>query len=318
MVTSPDPSVAVIIVNFNDASNTLAAVASVATSIDCAPYIIVVDNGSTDGSVDVLQRCPQISQLIRSPVNGGFTHGNNLGFHAARQIGCRYAFLLNNDATVESRTIAVLLSEMESNPAIAAVSPEIRFFDHPELIWFCGSRFIPWLAYAAHVGWRRPSANVTRHSGPIPLFTGCAVLLRTAAFEGGTLFDAALFGYAEDLDTSILLTSAGWQITLRRDSLVYHKEGVGYKRAGGQSLRTYLSARNLLQVSWRHTSGFARLPLVVGFFLNHVVRFVMLASINRDLAAIQGTLLGTLHGISGGHHPIEPRLKGRPNVVSSR
>lgn len=101
--------VGVVLVNWNGWRHTLAACRSLAQSDYPALKIIVVDNASSDDSLEHLRANLPGTEIIAHPVNAGFAGGCNVGIARARALGCDYIFLLNNDALADSRTVAKLV-----------------------------------------------------------------------------------------------------------------------------------------------------------------------------------------------------------------
>ena len=299
------PFVAAVVVNYATPELTIECVRSLERSIGVAVRIIVIDNASPDDSVALLcAQCPETETVV-SPVNGGYAGGSNLGIARALALGADYVFLLNSDAVIQPDTIARLTAALEREPRAAMANPLIVRGENPDHLWFGGSTFSPLTGRATMVGWRQPLHRAL-DAGPIPVATGCALLLRVRALPDIGMFDTSLFGYAEDLDLSLRAGEQGWTILFVPASRVSHQEGVTHKRVGGQALRQYLTARNVIRVLGRHLPRYAW-PLAAAMFLvDHIGRFVAVGIRDRDARAIAATFKGTMHAFTGGHHAIEP------------
>ena len=119
-------TVSVIIVNWNTRDLTLAAVDSVlAQELDDEVEVIVVDNGSRDGTVEALAGRKSV-RCIASPVNLGFAGGNNLGLRRARG---EFTLLLNSDAQLEPGALRTLVEEARRHPEAGAIGPRVRYPD---------------------------------------------------------------------------------------------------------------------------------------------------------------------------------------------
>src|ERR1700760_2225106 len=107
--SAPMPPVAVIMVNWNGWELTLEAYKSILDSEYENINILIVENGSTDNSLERLQEFATKARIIVSDTNRGFAGGCNLGIEVARDLGCEYIYLLNNDAVVDVNTIFTLV-----------------------------------------------------------------------------------------------------------------------------------------------------------------------------------------------------------------
>ena len=106
--------------------------------------VVLVDNGSGDGSGEALQKdFPEVIHLS-SPVNVGFTGGNNIGMNYALENGYDYVMLLNNDVDVDRGFLEPLLSRMEADPQMGAIQPLIMFHHDRNQVWNAGGRYRRW------------------------------------------------------------------------------------------------------------------------------------------------------------------------------
>lgn len=312
------PLVVAIVVNFRNADLTVACVESLARARGARVETVIVDNASGDDSLAVLAaRLPQTPVVARSS-NGGYTAGANAGFRYAFERGARYAFLLNNDTTVEPDCVATLVAEAERDDRVALLNPRIFSSSAAGLVWFGGSRFTLWTGRPRHLGWKEPRARWIEEPVDIPYATGAAMLVRLSALEQVGLFDESFFTYAEDVDLSLRFRAAGYRIRYVPGAEMWHLEGVGHRKAGGggDSLRYYLLFRNLLRVLGRHARWYHWPTLVPAFAVDMGARHAWVAVRNRDWRALGAIGRGMLHAITGGRHPIETAGSRRGSPAS--
>jgi GT2 family glycosyltransferase len=243
--------VTAVVLSWNGREDTLACLESL-RRVTYAPFeILVVDNGSTDGSPDaVAARFPEVT-LVRQHSNLGFAGGMNAGIGAALAAGADYVLTLNNDMVVEAGAVDALVAAHRAQPKTAAVCAQVLFAGLPPRIWYAGARF----------GGRRGHAgrNTGHGDPPLPVATppyatdracGGAMLVSREALAELGLFDEALFAYAEDTDWSLRARAAGRPILVAPAAVVRHKVSAA---SGGESApdTLYYSLRNSLVVAER-------------------------------------------------------------------
>jgi len=286
---------AVVILNLNGCEVLRDCLASVFRSEPEPPHIIVVDNGSTDGSTDMVRNeFPQV-QLIATGQNLGFAGGNNVGLQAAIEAGFLYVALLNNDTIVDPQCFAQMLTEAEQDATVGAVTPLILFAEPADRIWCAGGSFNLWYGIARHYGLRGKRGN-KRYLQPrdVTFATGCALLLRTRALTQVGFLDESLFAYHEDAELSWRLVRAGWKIRYAPKAVLWHREGWSSRRSVGQTIRLRLCVRNILIVHRRYASWYHRLT----FWPCFVWRWIVLAGLNALLHRRFETLRGIFLGVA--------------------
>jgi len=126
------PLVSVIVVNWNGLAYLPECLGSLALQSYPALEIVVVDNGSTDGSLEYLRRDHgERVRLVESPANTGFAGGNNLGIRAAKG---DYLALINNDAAADARWVEALVAAAESDPRVGMCASKIYVWDRPGVL----------------------------------------------------------------------------------------------------------------------------------------------------------------------------------------
>lgn len=286
---------AVAILNLNGCDVLRDCLASVLKSEPEAPHVIVVDNGSTDGSTDMVRNeFPQV-QLLATGGNLGFAGGNNIGLQVAIEAGFPYIVLLNNDTIVDPQCFAHMVAAAEQDATVGAVTPIILFAEPADRIWCAGGSFNLWYGIARHYGLRHKRSD-PRYQQPrdVTFATGCAVLLRTKALKEVGLLDESLFAYHEDAELSWRLLRGGWKIRYVPQAVLWHREGWSSRRSVGQAIRLRLCVRNILIVHRRYAKRYQRLIFWPCFFW----RWVVLAGLNALLHRRFDTLRGIFAGIA--------------------
>lgn len=227
----------------------------------CRPLeIIVVDNGSTDGSVDYLSANWPAVTVVRLPVNLGFGGGVNAGIAVATGA---YVALLNTDIEVPPGWLECLVQIVEADDQVAAVAGKFLDFDDRTLIQECGTEFA-WDGTVRQIG--RGERDVGQYVCAQDVFAVCAgaALYRRTVIDLVGTFDEAFFAYLEDVDWCFRAWRAGFRSVFTPDAHVFHMRSTT-TRAHMLPLRR-LNTRNgaLLVLKCYPREAFARhWPLVV-------------------------------------------------------
>jgi GT2 family glycosyltransferase len=204
--------------------------ASLERSFDRGFEIVLVDNGSTDGSVaEAIRVFPGI-RVIWSETNLGFAGGCNLGIGRTDN---PYVVLLNDDAEVHSGWLGPLVRKMESDLTVAAVQPKMLSIQDPGRFDYCGAAGgeLDVFGYPFARGrlFETIEFDVGQYDGfaPPDVFwaTGAAVLLRRSALDRVGLLDESFFAHMEEIDLDFRLHWAGYRIAFEPGSVVYHQTG---------------------------------------------------------------------------------------------
>ena len=261
----PVPMVAVVVVNYNGCELTCACLASLEEVDYPHLRVLVVDNGSTDGSVEVLrQRFPGVI-LLASERNLGFAGGNNLALRHQAVREADYVLLLNNDTEVDRRFLREMIDAVQNRPWVGMANPKILYHETASLIWYGGGR-ISFFRGALHLGMGK--ANDPRYDSirEVDFVTGCAFLIKHSVLEKIGLLREKLFMYCEDLDWSLRIRAAGYTGLYVPRALVWHKQDP----RGGESAspwRKRWGTRNLLLVYSAHFPAWKRWLFQGYFFL---------------------------------------------------
>jgi GT2 family glycosyltransferase len=179
--------------------------------------IIVVDNGSTDGSIEFLQSKYPYVKIIKFGENLGFAKAVNKGIKTSKS---KYILLLNNDTKVNRHCLKLLVDMLERRRDICAVVPKVVWFFDSSIIDSAGD-VMNTVGQAFHRGWREKSSkwNIPEE---VFLCTAGASLYRKKAFSKIGLFDESFFIYGEDVDWCLRAQLAGCKFWYEPKAIVYH------------------------------------------------------------------------------------------------
>lgn len=235
------PEASVIVVNWNGRHLLEGCLASLCCQTFRNSEVIVVDNGSDDGSVEWLAaHYPEI-RIVALNTNEGFCAGNNAGIRAARG---EYIVLLNNDTEVEPAWLEELVRYIGGDPSIAACDSKILYFDQRDTIWSAGATY----TIAGSAEWRghgRPDMEITE---PTEVFTAnacSAIYARRVLDEIGGLDEDFFAGY-EDVDWSFRARLRGYRVVNVPSSRVFHKVSATHQY--NSSTYVYHGQRNVFAV----------------------------------------------------------------------
>ena len=228
--------------------------------------VLVVDNGSTDGSVEWLKEHRIPSIFLKE--NTGFSGAVNTGIRAA---DTPYVLLLNNDTRVEPGFVAAMERAMDQSPKIFSVSSRMIQMYHPELLDDAGDMYsiLGW-AYQRGVG---RSSELYQKSCRV--FSACAgaAIYRRAVFDEIGLFDELHFAYLEDIDVGWRAKLYGYDNIYCPDAAVYHV-GSGTSGSRYNSFKVRLAARNCIYLNYKNMPGWQLLLnapfLLAGIFVKYL------------------------------------------------
>ena len=228
--------------------------------------VLVVDNGSTDGSVEWFKEHRVPSIFLKG--NTGFSGAVNTGIRAA---DTPYVLLLNNDTRVEPGFVAAMERAMDQSPKIFSVSSRMIQMYHPELLDDAGDMYsiLGW-AYQRGVG-----RSVNLYQKSCRVFSACAgaAIYRRAVFHEIGLFDEQHFAYLEDIDVGWRAKLYGYDNVYCPDAVVYHV-GSGTSGSRYNSFKVRLAARNCIYLNYKNMPGWQILLnapfLLAGIFVKYL------------------------------------------------
>lgn len=268
-----DPALSVIVVNWNTRDMTIACLESLLRETQSTPFeVLLIDNGSHDGSADAIAGAfPQV-RLIRETVNHGFAKANNI---AAAMAKGRMLLLLNSDTVVLDRAVDRLMEFATRNPRAGIWGGRTLFADGGlnigsawgrQTVWsvFCFatglSRLlsrIPFFDPEAMRGWDRGSER------EVDIVSGCFLLIERAFWEKLGGFDEAFFMYAEEADLCLRARAKGARPRVSPHATIIH-HGKASATSDAQALRRVIGAK--IKLARKHMSVPAA-KLVQGLYL---------------------------------------------------
>lgn len=247
------PLVYIILVNWNGWKDTISCIDSLLELDYCNFKILVVDNGSSNNSIDNIRRSHPLVNLIATGKNLGFAGGVNVGIRHALNSPAEFLWLLNNDTKVAPDSLSHMVKTALDVKSAGAIGATIYCMNLPSKIQAWGGGQINLMA-----GSPRHRVN----SGRLDYITGASMLLRRTAIEDIGLFDSDLFFmYWEDTDFCIRLKESGWDLICSENAQIWHKEG-GSREPRSPLLDAYFDA-SAVHFLIKHTS-YPLIPILIG------------------------------------------------------
>lgn len=279
-------SIAVVIVNYNTRDYLRECLATVLVE---TPYqVVVVDNASSDGSVEMVRACYPSVTLRDNSWNRGYGAAANQGI---ADCTAEYVLLLNSDTLVHAGAFHALTAYLDHHPGVAIVGPRLVNRDgtlQPSCYPFPGT--LKWFLHYEVSGQlirRVPILrNYQRHTWPhteaqsVPWVMGAALVIRREAFEAVGGFDESFFMYCEETDLCYRLKSANWQIHFVPIATVMH---VG--QASTDQYRTEMAVQHIASRLSFYRKHYSRLRFTL---LNLMMRGTVLARLLFDIYRRRG------------------------------
>jgi GT2 family glycosyltransferase len=246
LANGDSPLVYCILLNWNGRDLLLETLDSV-TKLNYPNFrIVVVDNGSTDGSQDAVKKAYPHLTLIENGANLGFGGGNNVGMEYALKCGAEWIILLNSDIAVDSNMLSDLMNVAVTDNNIGVLSPKIYYFDKKNLLWYAGGAINYWSGIVSHRGLREEDAGQFDNIANTDYISGCAMLIRRSVLENVGMFDPVYFpAYSEDADLSTRIKRAGYRLVYVPQAKLWHKVSA-FSGGGLTPLKTMLKVEHNL------------------------------------------------------------------------
>jgi GT2 family glycosyltransferase len=271
------PLVITVILNTNRRADTLECLTSLKHNSYPNHRIMVLDNASTDGSVEAIRAEFPDVQVLQLTSNTGYAGNNNVGITEALAQDADWVLVLNEDTILAPDCISAMVTAAEQDPSIGVVGPLVYHHDEPTVIQSAGGSLGPnW--EARHLGQNEDDRGQYATTSAVAWVSGCAILVRREAIEQYGMLDERFFYYWEEVEWCLRLGRAGWKILHVPAAKLWHK-GVQRNYAPKPSV-AYYNTRN---------------------------RFLMLEKLNAPLTVRLGTWMQILRTLAS--YTIRPKWR---------
>ncbi len=295
MIIEKIPSIYIVILNYNGYEDTSKCIKSLKKISNTLFDIIIVDNNSTDNSLELLKEDFPGIIYLKSEVNLGYAGGMNLGIKYALDKNAEFILLSNNDIIFEENFLEPLLSTFEIDQNIGVVSPKVMYMHNKELIYCAGGEFKLFLCCGINKYQGKLDSEFGNNIGIISHAEGSCLLVKGEVFKKIGLLNEKYFMYFEDLDFSQRVRKQ-YKLFYNPKSKVFHKTGAGLSWRDYTPLYYYYYTRNRLLF----TSGyniFYKFYSLIFTFINSIAKSIILFwpyIIKKNINAYNGVAIKNL------------------------
>ena len=278
-----------VVLNWNNEHDTKACVDSLLAQ-DCpALTVLIVDNGSPDGSGPRLHaRYPDV-EYLQTGKNLGYCGGNNRGIKQAVDTGADYVLVINNDTIVDPTCVRELLRAADGI-MVGAVGSKILRYDAPDTIWFAGGKFDRVKAIGTHPGENLPDPDPREtQTRDVSFLTGCCLLFPAAALREVGVFREDFFAYCEDVEWGLRAAKHGMRLVYAPAARLRHRvPAIGTPPSAFQIRFRDRNRRRIVKLHY----GFGdALRFALWFYPTRValmIRYALQGEIDRAGAVLKG------------------------------
>jgi GT2 family glycosyltransferase len=243
------PPVSVVILNWNGLPYVITCLEHVLASDYPNFSVIVIDNGSTDGSDGAIEEQFPCVTLRRTKTNLGYAVGNNIGIRESLSRRYDYILLLNNDTEIAPDMISQAVSALVENPNAGIAGARIHLLDDPDRLWAVGGVFKPC--------WIRTFGINEINSGQyddidVDYVFGCGMLIQSEVFRQVGLLDTRFFFYFEDIDLCLRAKKGGFEVIWVPQAKMRHKNRINAQSASSFNIYHYERSRFLFYCKHLH------------------------------------------------------------------
>ena len=278
--STPLPRVLIIIVNWNGRDDLLELLASIKNlNYPKDNYkIMVIDNGSSDGSQTAISQSFPDVYLLENKRNIGYVKAVNQGIANGLNMAVDYVWIFNNDVTVEENSLRKLVEAGQQDENIGVIAPVIYSYNSPEKIDNVGYKINFWIGRLKRLKFGRDVfQNYNDTYAEVDSQLGCSTLIKSTVFKMIGNFQAIYNLYFEETDFNIRARKKGFRVVVVKDAKVWHKTASTMNKFILR--RAYLLLRNLFLFELLNAKTKHLLVFIPYYFLIHLPYFLICGSI---------------------------------------
>lgn len=290
-----NPRVSIIILNWNGKKDTIECLESLKKITYPNYEVVLVDNSSTDTSIECLNKLYPEIEIIENEQNLGFAEGNNVAIRKIIERETRYILLLNNDTVVERDFLNEMIKIAESDRNIGILGPTVYYYNQPNRIQSAGAK----------IRWNKGKDSILRYNEldtgeynkitEVDYVSGCALLAKTEVFKKVGGLNKDYFAYWEETDLCVRAHKISYKVIYVPKAKIWHKGGSTSKKING--FTQYHMTRNMFWFMKQHATRKQYLSFLLYFFgfqfwLSSGIYIVYHKNINAFLSLLKGTIDG--------------------------
>lgn len=267
------PKVYIVVLNYNSPFDTINCIESIRKITYDNYKIVIIDNASTDNSIELIKLHNGFDHLIESKFNYGYASGNNLGIKYAIENNAKYICILNNDTEVESNYLNILIDKLEEDDTIGMVGPCICDFDNHEKIQTLGADIDLYrgLALGKYKGEEYSSKRDLVIN--VDYLGGACFIVRASLLEKTGLIPENYFLFYEETEFCYKLKNKGHKLIAVATSKIYHKRSSTINKFNGLSY--YFLNRNRVVFMRRNATPFQKFIFYLYLILETIGRIIV-------------------------------------------
>jgi GT2 family glycosyltransferase len=286
-----------VVVNWNGGEQNVECVAALRAQGLEPERIVLVDNASSDGSVEAVLAAEPGVRVLRNERNLGYGHGTNRGVQLALDEGADAVFLVNNDVLTPEGVLGGLERAFADDPALGVVGPRVLYRRESDLVWSAGGALTFRRNLSTLRGHRRPDGPEYERTLDVDYVAGCSMLVRREVFERVGLLDGEYFAYHEDVEFCLRARQQGFAVRCVGALSVLH-DAHGSTGGGYNPRRKYMMAVNTPWFLRRHGTPLRWASFAL-FDVASLPPLLVLATLRGEWRGAAAKALGTWHGLRG-------------------
>jgi GT2 family glycosyltransferase len=243
--------------------------------------VVMVDNGSTDGSVELVrQKFPSV-HVVENGSNLGYARGFNAGLEYAAARGAEYFLIMNNDTVIDRGALAALVEAAQSLPKAGFVTGKVYFYDEPDRLQTVGKKEDPIVWNGDHIGWLEKDVGQYETVEERAFLDDVMTLVDRRLYDEIGGYDPQFFLQAEEFDWQARAKKRGWRFYYTPKAKIWHRVSMSMGGAGNPIGR-YFDTRSRMVVMARYLS----LPRFLRYYFHTF--FQVSNSLLRGLVQMDG------------------------------
>lgn len=262
----------IVVLTWNHIEDTLECLESVMASTYQPFKVLVVDNASQDGTVEIVKvKFPGVEGLALDK-NYGVSGGYNRGIRFAIDQGADYVLIANNDIQIHENMVSVLVDFLEQKPAAGMGMPKIFLYNDRNRLWCVGAKWRMIPPMVKMIGFFAPDHPRYNLPRKIEFAPSCVLLLKREAILSAGYFDEKYFFYQDDWDYSIRYRKAGFEIWYVPNAHMWHKVSVSTQKSEKPYIWWVYFGQSVVRFYRKHSSIPAMYLFSVWFVLRETLK----------------------------------------------